>query len=77
MSASGLRCTDAAVSHWERGKRLPSVRMMQRVLHAFSELGATPTDLDGLRVAWTTERSTRYPDARGHGEKPPDAAVSL
>ena len=59
MTMSGLRCTDAAISHWERGTRLPRPRTMSGVLRAFSQLGATPVDIDDLREAWSNERDRR------------------
>jgi transcriptional regulator with XRE-family HTH domain len=77
MSAAGLRCTDAAISHWERGKRLPSVRMMRRVLKTFLELGAPPIDVDGLRTAWTTERGARSGERLPLLDGRPDAATPI
>ena len=59
MSASGLCCTDAAISHWETGKRLPRARSMKRVLDAFAKLGATQVDIAMLYAAWSFERSAR------------------
>lgn len=70
LSASGLRCTDAAISHWERGKRLPSARMIGKVIDAFLELGASPFDVAELQAAWAAERSTR------HGSLPGEARSS-
>jgi transcriptional regulator with XRE-family HTH domain len=65
---SGVRCTDAAISHWELGKRLPSRRMIAGVLHTFLELGATPLDVDDLRALWQIERQSRTEGARRRRE---------
>jgi hypothetical protein len=62
LVAEGLRCTDAAISLWETGRRLPSTRMLHRALGVFARLGASPEDIEQLRSAWIAERAER----RGH-----------
>ena len=47
-----VRCTEAAISYWESGRRLPHPRSMERILSAFGQCGATSFELDELRGAW-------------------------
>lgn len=61
MVAEGLPCTDAAISHWEGGFRLPSPRLFMIVLEILIRLGATEEDSEHLRAAWE--------QARGGGRK--------
>ena len=53
LSRAGLRCTDAAISHWERGLRLPRPRTMRKAVDVLVELGATPSEIEQLVSAWT------------------------
>jgi DNA-binding transcriptional regulator YiaG len=62
LVAEGLRCTDAAISLWETGRRLPSSGMLVRAIGVFARLGATSEDIEQLRSAWIAERA----DRRGH-----------
>jgi len=55
LSRAGLRCTDAAISHWERGHRLPRPRMMRNAVDVLVGLGATPGEIAQLLSAWTAE----------------------
>ena len=55
LCGAGLRCTDAAISHWERGLRLPRPRTMRNAIDVLANLGATPGDIERLRCAWTSE----------------------
>ena len=52
-------CTDAAVSFWETGKRLPDRTSLSRILLALAEGGASPSELSHLRSSWTRARVTR------------------
>jgi DNA-binding XRE family transcriptional regulator len=45
-------CTEAAISYWESGHRLPKHTTIDRILCAFSACGATRSDLDDLAEAW-------------------------
>ena len=47
-----MQCTEAAVSYWESGRRLPQRPNLLRILLAFSHLGATQAELDELASAW-------------------------
>jgi DNA-binding transcriptional regulator YiaG len=47
-----MQCTEAAVSYWESGQRLPQHQSLLRILLAFSHLGATQVELDELAGAW-------------------------
>jgi hypothetical protein len=55
LSRAGLRCTDAAISHWERGLRLPRPKTMRNVIGVLEDLGAAPTDIAQLKAAWSAE----------------------
>jgi len=59
LTAAGLSCTDAAISLWENGRRLPSTRMLRRTIGVFARLGATSEDIEELRSAWIAERAVR------------------
>jgi hypothetical protein len=52
-------CTDAAVSFWETGKRLPDQSSLSRILSALADGGASPSELSRLRHSWTQAKVTR------------------
>jgi DNA-binding transcriptional regulator YiaG len=52
-------CTDAAVSFWESGKRLPHQGMISRILLALAESGASASELSSLLHTWRKERTGR------------------
>jgi transcriptional regulator with XRE-family HTH domain len=52
-------CTDAAVSFWESGKRLPQQGTLSRILEALARGGASPTELSSLHHSWQRARVTR------------------
>ncbi|MET0592346.1 MAG: helix-turn-helix transcriptional regulator [Polyangiaceae bacterium] len=52
LSGAGLRCTDAAISHWERGHRLPRPKTMRNAIDVLAELGASEGDIEQLKSAW-------------------------
>jgi hypothetical protein len=64
LSGAGLRCTDAAISHWERGHRLPRPKTMRNAIHVLSCLGAAPGDIEQLKSAWYAEYIGRRVVAR-------------
>jgi transcriptional regulator with XRE-family HTH domain len=66
LSRAGLRCTDAAISHWERGLRLPRPKMMRNAVAVLTELGATPGEIEQLMAAWTAE----HIEKKGLGRRP-------
>jgi DNA-binding XRE family transcriptional regulator len=45
-------CTEATISYWESGHRLPKHTTIDRILCAFGACGATQSDLDDLVGAW-------------------------
>jgi transcriptional regulator with XRE-family HTH domain len=59
LVAEGLRCTDAAISLWETGRRLPSSRMLFKIIAVFVRLGASSEDIEQLRSAWLADRDDR------------------
>jgi hypothetical protein len=56
LVSSGLRCTDAAVSTWERGHRLPSSTLLSNAIEVLVRLGAMDVEIEHLRAAWARER---------------------
>jgi hypothetical protein len=65
LSGAGLRCTDAAISHWERGLRLPRPKTRRNAVDVLAALGATPSDIEQLISAWTNEYLGKRELARG------------
>jgi len=65
LSGAGLRCTDAAISHWERGLRLPRPKTFRNAVDVLAALGAAPSDIERLISAWTTEYLGKKDLARG------------
>ena len=57
-------CSDAAVSFWENGKRLPARSTLSRIESALTEAGASPGDLAGLRLSWFEARLEARPEHR-------------
>jgi transcriptional regulator with XRE-family HTH domain len=57
-------CSDAAVSFWETGKRLPALSTLSRIENALTEAGASPGDLAGLRLSWFEARLESRSDPR-------------
>jgi DNA-binding XRE family transcriptional regulator len=58
-------CSDAAISFWESGGRLPNQQNLCRILAAVARGGATTPELLALRSAWhqeMTKRSTNRVD---------------
>jgi hypothetical protein len=52
-------CSDAAVSFWESGKRIPAYGTLSRIVDALTQAGASPRELEGLRRAWLEVRVLR------------------
>ena len=52
-------CSDAAISFWESGGRLPNQQNLCRILAAVARGGATTPELLALRSAWHMEMSKR------------------
>ena len=50
-------CTDAAVSFWESGKRLPQHDTMSKILDALAQGGASASELSALRHSWKKARA--------------------
>jgi hypothetical protein len=59
LSGAGLRCTDAAISLWECGHRLPRRKTMKNAVDVLTKLGAMPSDIDRLVSAWNAEYRER------------------
>ena len=60
--ANVVGCTNASVSFWESGKRVPDLRNLERLLHALEMAGATRHEIAWLRDAW---EAAKYPDLVG------------
>jgi hypothetical protein len=52
-------CSDAAISFWETGARLPTPRRMAALLGVLSAAGVSTMELLDLRQRWQFERSNR------------------
>jgi hypothetical protein len=59
LSGAGLRCTDAAISLWERGLRLPRPKTLRNAVHVLTALGAAPNDIERLISSWNAEYLTK------------------
>src|SRR5439155_6310844 len=54
--ANAVGCTDAAVSFWESGKRLPQAHILFRMVETLTKLGASPKELVSLYGSWREEK---------------------
>ena len=57
--SSAVGCTDAAVSFWESGKRLPQQGTLSRILSALAQDGASAAELSNLHHSWQKARVIR------------------
>jgi transcriptional regulator with XRE-family HTH domain len=58
--AQALKCTEAAVSLWESGRRVPTPKTLLRILESFADQGVGGTDLVALRKYWWMELLVRH-----------------
>jgi DNA-binding transcriptional regulator YiaG len=54
--ANVVGCTDAAVSFWETGKRLPQAHVIVIMVEVLRKMGATPKELVTLYGSWRVEK---------------------
>jgi DNA-binding XRE family transcriptional regulator len=54
--ANVVGCTDAAVSFWETGKRLPQAHIIVIMVDVLRKMGATPKELMVLYTSWREEK---------------------
>src|ERR1039457_5702790 len=47
--APSLGCTEAAISFWERGRRLPLSAVLPRILECFRTCGASESEIETLQ----------------------------
>lgn len=64
-------CTDAAVSFWESGKRLPQPDTLSRILDALAQGGASPGELSTLHNSWQKAKASLRQPLRD--EPPPSS----
>jgi DNA-binding transcriptional regulator YiaG len=57
--SNALGCSDAAISQWETGGRLPTIRNFHRLLVVVAGAGATNAELLALRAAWHRDKVMR------------------
>jgi transcriptional regulator with XRE-family HTH domain len=50
--ARQVDCSEAAVSFWEVGRRVPSNRMFRKIFQALQEAGASASELVMLKGTW-------------------------
>jgi len=55
--AREIGCSEAALSHWEKGSRLPRQNTMRRIFQALERGGSPPTELVSLLIAWRSDRN--------------------
>ena len=60
-----IGCSDAAVSLWESGARMPTPGLLSRLLAALAEEGIPTPELLELRRVWLTEHALRRVVRRG------------
>jgi len=57
--SEAIGCSDAAVSFWESGARVPTPRSLGRLLAALAREGTPPSDLLELRRMWCSDYMRR------------------
>jgi transcriptional regulator with XRE-family HTH domain len=63
--SGAIGCSDAAVSLWESGARIPTPHSMRRLLAALAEEGTPTSELLELRGVWLNEYARRRAARRG------------
>ena len=64
LLAREIDCSEAAISHWESGARLPSAYSLGPTLRAFAAKGAATAEVLALRGLWRREDARRRLAAR-------------
>jgi DNA-binding XRE family transcriptional regulator len=52
-------CTDAAVSFWETGKRVPNWDTFSKILVALAGAGVPPCEIETLRRSWIEAKGSQ------------------
>jgi len=65
-------CTDAAVSFWESGKRLPQQDTLSRILDALAQGGASQSELSNLHSSW--EQAKAHAARQAMRDDPPPSS---
>ena len=60
-----IGCTEAAVSYWESGRRLPGRERLNRIVAALGDHGGDGAQLSELIRHWESESSRRITSPRG------------
>lgn len=55
--ATSLGCTEAAISFWEHGRRLPLQALLPRIVECFRASGAPAIEIEELQQAYDRRRS--------------------
>jgi len=63
--SEAIGCSDAAVSLWESGARIPTAGSMGRLLAVLAREGATTSELLELRRFWLHDWALRRTSRRG------------
>ncbi len=58
--ATSLGCTEAAISFWEHGRRLPLQTLLPRIVECFRASGAPAIEIEELQQAYDRRRSNHY-----------------
>lgn len=64
--AMRVGCTEAAVSFWERNKRLPSSQRLAQLLTGIKEAGASSGEITELVTAYRTAVMERHERGLSH-----------
>jgi len=70
--SQAIGCSDAAVSFWESGKRLPQPRTFYRILNELAHEGASRAELSNLRASWV--EASRAGDHHCEDDCEPDSS---
>jgi transcriptional regulator with XRE-family HTH domain len=60
LLSHAMGCSDAAISLWESGARLPTPDSLSRLLIAIAQSGASTAELLVLRSIWRDEYVRRW-----------------
>ncbi len=65
-------CTDAAVSFWETGKRVPNWDTFSKILVALVDVGVPPSEIETLRRSWTEAKGSQQHAAKDQRKRRAD-----
>lgn len=77
--ATSLGCTEAAVSFWEHGRRLPQKHLLQHIVECLLTSGAESHEVDELRRAYLelSLNPNTYRERRSRRQFTQDASTAI